>query len=56
MAGLLQFPCRYHPMGCREAFPLTKKEAHERDCPFLQLKCPFHGQVMKEAQNYLIEI
>ncbi len=44
VAGLLQFPCRYHPMGCREAFPLTKKESHERDCPFLQLKCPFHGQ------------
>jgi len=31
-------------MGCREAFPLNKKEAHERDCPKLQLKCPFHGQ------------
>ena len=35
---------RYHPMGCKEAFPLAKKSAHERDCPFLQLKCPFHGQ------------
>ena len=35
---------RYHPMGCREAFSLAKKNAHERDCPFLQLKCPFHGQ------------
>jgi hypothetical protein len=31
-------------MGCKEAFPLAKKAAHERDCPFLQLKCPFHGQ------------
>ena len=31
-------------MGCKEAFPLAKKSAHERDCPFLQLKCPFHGQ------------
>ena len=27
-----------------EAFPLAKKSAHERDCPYLQLKCPFHGQ------------
>ena len=38
------FHLRYHPMGCKEAFPLAKKSAHERDCPFLQLKCPFHGQ------------
>lgn len=44
VASLLQYPCRYHPMGCKEAFTLSKKAAHERDCPFLQLKCPFHGQ------------
>ncbi len=44
VASLLQYPCRYHPMGCKEAFPLSKKSAHERDCAFLQLKCPFHGQ------------
>ena len=44
MARLLKYPCRYYPMGCREAFILSKKTAHERDCPFLQLKCPFHGQ------------
>lgn len=44
ISRLLQYPCRYHPMGCKEAFPLSKKSAHERDCPFLQLKCPFHGQ------------
>jgi hypothetical protein len=31
-------------MGCKEAFPLSKKISHERDCAFLQLKCPFHGQ------------
>jgi hypothetical protein len=31
-------------MGCKEAFTLTKKAAHERDCQYLQLKCPFHGQ------------
>lgn len=41
---LLQYPCRYHPMGCKEAFSLAKKSAHEKDCPYLQLKCPFHGQ------------
>ena len=41
---LISFHLRYHPMGCKEAFPLAKKSAHERDCPFLQLKCPFHGQ------------
>ena len=44
VSRLLKYPCRYHPMGCKEAFPLAKKSAHERDCPFLQLKCPFHGQ------------
>ena len=44
IANLLKYPCRYFPMGCREAFILSKKAAHERDCPFLQLKCPFHGQ------------
>ena len=44
VSRLLQFPCRYHPMGCKEAFALAKKDAHEKDCPFLQLKCPFHGQ------------
>lgn len=44
VAGLLKYPCRYHPMGCKEAFTLNKKAAHEKDCPFLQLKCPFHGQ------------
>ena len=43
-ASLLKYPCRYFPMGCREAFILSKKGIHERDCPFLQLKCPFHGQ------------
>jgi hypothetical protein len=44
VSRLLQYPCRYHPMGCKEAFPLSKKISHERDCAFLQLKCPFHGQ------------
>lgn len=44
VSRLLQFPCRYHPMGCKEAFSLSKKAAHELDCPYLQLKCPFHGQ------------
>ena len=44
VSRLLKYPCRYHPMGCKEAFPLAKKSAHERDCPYLQLKCPFHGQ------------
>ena len=44
IANLLKYPCRYFPMGCREAFILSKKAAHERDCPFLQLKCPFHDQ------------
>ena len=31
-------------MGCKLSFPLSQKAAHERDCAFLQLKCPFHGQ------------
>jgi len=44
VSRLLKYPCRYHPMGCKEAFPLSKKAEHERDCEFLQLKCPFHGQ------------
>ena len=44
IARLLKYPCRYYPMGCREAFILSKKGAHEQDCPYLQLKCPFHGQ------------
>lgn len=44
VSRLLQFPCRYHPMGCKKSFPLSQKGAHERDCAFLQLKCPFHGQ------------
>ena len=44
IGNLLKYPCRYFPMGCREAFILSKKAAHERDCPFLQLKCPFHDQ------------
>lgn len=44
VARLLRYPCRYHPMGCKEAFPLSKKAEHERDCEYLQLKCPFHGQ------------
>ena len=44
VSRLLKFPCRYHPMGCKEAFTLAKKAAHERDCQYLQLKCPFHGQ------------
>eukprot|EP00095_Tigriopus_kingsejongensis_P006901 snap_masked-scaffold126_size328755-processed-gene-1.5 protein:Tk06901 transcript:snap_masked-scaffold126_size328755-processed-gene-1.5-mRNA-1 annotation:"e3 ubiquitin-protein ligase siah1b" len=44
VSHLLQYPCRYHPMGCKEAFSLAKKAAHEKDCPYLQLKCPFHGQ------------
>merc|ERR1719189_3462783 len=43
IARLLKYPCRYYPMGCREAFILSKKAAHEQDCPYLQLKCPFHG-------------
>jgi len=44
VSRLLNYPCRYHPVGCREAFSLSKKFDHERDCHFLQLKCPFHGQ------------
>ena len=44
VASLLRYPCRYYPMACREAFPLSKKGQHEKDCAFLQLKCPFHGQ------------
>ena len=44
VSRLLRYPCRYHPMGCKEAFPLSKKGEHEQDCPYLQLKCPFHGQ------------
>lgn len=44
VARLLKFPCRYHPMGCTESYPLSQKEEHERNCPYLQLKCPFHGQ------------
>ena len=44
VARLLKFPCRYHPMGCTESHPLAQKEEHERNCPYLQLKCPFHGQ------------
>ena len=41
---MLKFPCRYHPMGCKEAHTLSAKAEHERNCPYLQLKCPFHGQ------------
>ena len=37
---MLKFPCRYHPMGCKEAHTLSAKAEHERNCPFLQLKCP----------------
>ena len=44
MSRLLKFPCRYHPMGCKEAHTLSAKAEHERNCPYLQLKCPFHGQ------------
>lgn len=44
VSRLLNFPCRYHPMGCKVAAPLTKKAEHERNCQYLQLKCPFHGQ------------
>ena len=44
VARLLKFPCRYHPMGCTESYCLAQKEEHERNCPYLQLKCPFHGQ------------
>ena len=44
VSRLLCYPCRYHPMGCKQSFPLSQKAAHERDCAFLQLKCPFHGQ------------
>ena len=44
VARLLKFPCRYHPMGCQESHSLCQKEEHERNCPYLQLKCPFHGQ------------
>ena len=31
-------------MGCKEAHSLSAKAEHERNCPYLQLKCPFHGQ------------
>ena len=31
-------------MGCKEAHTLSAKAEHERNCPYLQLKCPFHGQ------------
>merc|ERR1711923_302469 len=31
-------------MGCAESYCLSQKEEHERNCPYLQLKCPFHGQ------------
>ena len=31
-------------MGCKVAVPLSLKAAHERNCEYLQLKCPFHGQ------------
>ena len=44
VSRLLKFPCRYHPMGCKEAHSLSAKAEHERNCPYLQLKCPFHGQ------------
>lgn len=44
VSRLLNFPCRYHPMGCKISAPLSKKAEHERNCDFLQLKCPFHGQ------------
>jgi len=44
VSRLLKFPCRYHPMGCKEAHTLSAKAEHERNCPYLQLKCPFHGQ------------
>jgi len=44
VSRLLQFPCRYHPMGCKISAPLSLKAEHERNCDYLQLKCPFHGQ------------
>jgi len=44
VSRLLNFPCRYHPMGCKVATSLNKKGEHERSCDYLQLKCPFHGQ------------
>nr|ACO10646.1 E3 ubiquitin-protein ligase SIAH1B [Caligus rogercresseyi] len=44
VSRLLHYPCRYHPMGCKQAFPLSKKGTHEKDCTYLQLKCPIHGQ------------
>jgi len=44
VSRLLQFPCRYHPMGCKISASLSKKAEHERNCDYLQLKCPFHGQ------------
>lgn len=44
VSRLLNFPCRYHPMGCKVSAPLARKGDHERSCEYLQLKCPFHGQ------------
>lgn len=46
VSRLLQFPCRYHPLGCKKAFTLSKKAEHELECEYhtQSYKCPFHGQ------------
>ena len=47
--------CRYHPMGCKISAPLSKKAEHERNCDYLQLKCPFHGQCSFSGTPNLIK-
>ena len=42
IAFLLKYPCRFNTNGCKEALTLSAKEKHEKNCEYLQMKCPFH--------------
>jgi hypothetical protein len=52
VSRLLNFPCRYHPMGCKVAAPLNKKEQTMKllDSIFLTIFMDNVGSTKKETE------
>ena len=58
IAPFLKYPCRYYTFGCKESVLLSKKEIHEKNCPFVVVNCPFHAKCpwagpLKDIENHI---
>lgn len=42
VASLLNYPCRFHTLGCKDTNKFPEKEEHEKNCKYVQINCPFH--------------